>query len=124
LMQGRQDELIISMVIKPSNQLKITFLEAKDITDLGTLKASKILVPGDFWIRFEEESGALGDYDLAAKKVTPRLKELMMSSCRQSYYAHINSAMCWGLKLVTIKYQLLWWILSASSVHWFGTKCI
>jgi len=46
LMQGRQDELIISMVIKPSNQLKITFLEAKDITDLGTLKASKIVVPG------------------------------------------------------------------------------
>jgi len=34
------------VVIKPSNQLKITFLEAKDITDLGTLKeASKIFVP-------------------------------------------------------------------------------
>ncbi|XP_066349618.1 uncharacterized protein [Miscanthus floridulus] len=41
-----RDELI-SVVIKPSNQLKITFLEAKDITDLGTLKeASKIFVPG------------------------------------------------------------------------------
>ncbi|CAN6333149.1 unnamed protein product [Urochloa humidicola] len=40
-----RDELI-SVVIKPSNQLKITFLEAKDITDLGTLKeASKIFVP-------------------------------------------------------------------------------
>ncbi|RCV17810.1 hypothetical protein SETIT_3G249500v2 [Setaria italica] len=37
---------IVSVVIKPSNQLKITFLEAKDITDLGTLKeASKIFVP-------------------------------------------------------------------------------
>ncbi|PWS22552.1 hypothetical protein DKP78_17790 [Enterococcus faecium] len=35
------------MVIKPSNQLKITFLEAKDITEQGTLKeASKIFVPG------------------------------------------------------------------------------
>ncbi|CAL4893461.1 unnamed protein product [Urochloa decumbens] len=40
-----RDELI-SVVIKPTNQLKITFLEAKDITDLGTLKeASKIFVP-------------------------------------------------------------------------------
>ncbi|KAL6610193.1 hypothetical protein ACP70R_040162 [Stipagrostis hirtigluma subsp. patula] len=40
-----RDELV-SVVIKPSNQLKITFLEAKDITDLGTLKeASKIFVP-------------------------------------------------------------------------------
>ncbi|BAF17402.1 uncharacterized protein [Oryza sativa Japonica Group] len=38
---------LVSVVIKPSNQLKITFLEAKDITDLGTLKeASKIFVPG------------------------------------------------------------------------------
>uniref|UniRef100_A0A0D9WGB1 PsbP C-terminal domain-containing protein n=1 Tax=Leersia perrieri TaxID=77586 RepID=A0A0D9WGB1_9ORYZ len=37
---------LVSVVIKPSNQLKITFLEAKDITDLGTLKeASKIFVP-------------------------------------------------------------------------------
>ncbi|TVU19298.1 hypothetical protein EJB05_35439, partial [Eragrostis curvula] len=40
-----RDELV-SVVIKPSNQLKITFLEAKDIADLGTLKeASKIFVP-------------------------------------------------------------------------------
>ncbi|KAL5202059.1 hypothetical protein ABZP36_013011 [Zizania latifolia] len=40
---------LVSVVIKPSNQLKITFLEAKDITDLGTLmKASKIFVPGDY----------------------------------------------------------------------------
>ncbi|OEL30980.1 Squamous cell carcinoma antigen recognized by T-cells 3 [Dichanthelium oligosanthes] len=30
------------------------------------------------WIRFEEEHGTLDDYDLAVKKVTPRLKELMM----------------------------------------------
>jgi len=30
------------------------------------------------WIRFEEENGTLDDYDLAVKKVTPRLKELMM----------------------------------------------
>ncbi|PWZ18804.1 Squamous cell carcinoma antigen recognized by T-cells 3 [Zea mays] len=29
------------------------------------------------WIRFEEENGTLDDYDLAVKKVTPRLKELM-----------------------------------------------
>ncbi|CAA7405882.1 unnamed protein product [Spirodela intermedia] len=38
---------VVSVVVRPSNQLKITFLEAKDITDLGTLKeASKIFVPG------------------------------------------------------------------------------
>ncbi|WVZ95445.1 hypothetical protein U9M48_041209 [Paspalum notatum var. saurae] len=30
------------------------------------------------WIRFEEENGTLDDYDIAIKKVTPRLKELMM----------------------------------------------
>lgn len=35
------------MVTKPTNQLKITFLEAKDITDLGSLReAAKIFVPG------------------------------------------------------------------------------
>ncbi|KAL5566147.1 hypothetical protein UlMin_029311 [Ulmus minor] len=37
---------VVSVVIKPSNQLKITFLEAKDITDLGSLKAAaRIFVP-------------------------------------------------------------------------------
>ncbi|CAO2200197.1 unnamed protein product [Urochloa humidicola] len=30
------------------------------------------------WIRFEEEHGTLNDYDLAVKKVTPRLNDLMM----------------------------------------------
>ncbi|XXG54391.1 hypothetical protein AAC387_Pa03g2286 [Persea americana] len=38
---------VLSVVIRPSNQLKITFLEAKDIADLGSLKeAAKIFVPG------------------------------------------------------------------------------
>ncbi|XAR52560.1 hypothetical protein NMG60_11020701 [Bertholletia excelsa] len=38
---------VVSVVIRPSNQLKITFLEAKDITDFGSLKeAAKIFVPG------------------------------------------------------------------------------
>ncbi|CAK7340787.1 unnamed protein product [Dovyalis caffra] len=38
---------VLSVVVRPSNSLKITFLEAKDITDLGSLKeASKIFVPG------------------------------------------------------------------------------
>uniref|UniRef100_A0A0F7CYL5 Photosystem II reaction center PsbP family protein n=1 Tax=Masdevallia picturata TaxID=125444 RepID=A0A0F7CYL5_9ASPA len=38
---------VLSVVIRPSNQLKINFLEAKDITDIGSLKASaKIFVPG------------------------------------------------------------------------------
>ncbi|WCJ43191.1 Mog1/PsbP/DUF1795-like photosystem II reaction center PsbP family protein [Euphorbia peplus] len=38
---------IVNVVVCPSNQLKITFLEAKDITDLGSLKeAAKIFVPG------------------------------------------------------------------------------
>ncbi|KAJ9682073.1 hypothetical protein PVL29_018118 [Vitis rotundifolia] len=50
---------VLSVVIRPTNQLKITFLEAKDITDLGSLKeAAKIFVPGTlshyflppFWI--------------------------------------------------------------------------
>ncbi|KAA8545070.1 hypothetical protein F0562_019831 [Nyssa sinensis] len=38
---------VLSVVVRPTNQLKITFLEAKDITDLGSLKdAAKIFVPG------------------------------------------------------------------------------
>ncbi|KAL4572694.1 hypothetical protein LXL04_019476 [Taraxacum kok-saghyz] len=38
---------VLSVVIRPTNQLKITFLEAKDVSDLGTLKeAKKIFVPG------------------------------------------------------------------------------
>lgn len=38
---------VLSVVVRPSNQLKITFLEAKDITDLGSLKeAARIFVPG------------------------------------------------------------------------------
>ncbi|KAJ0080007.1 hypothetical protein Patl1_22761 [Pistacia atlantica] len=38
---------VLSVVVRPSNQLKITFLEAKDITDFGSLKeAAKIFVPG------------------------------------------------------------------------------
>ncbi|KAK1287966.1 hypothetical protein QJS10_CPB19g01094 [Acorus calamus] len=37
---------VLSVVIRPSNQLKITFLEAQDITDLGSLKeAARIFVP-------------------------------------------------------------------------------
>ncbi|CAN4117539.1 unnamed protein product [Withania somnifera] len=37
---------VLSVIIRPSNQLKITFLEAKDITDLGSLKeAAKMFVP-------------------------------------------------------------------------------
>ncbi|XP_057763602.1 uncharacterized protein LOC130984919 [Salvia miltiorrhiza] len=37
---------VLSVVIRPSNQLKITFLEAQDIADLGSLKeAAKIFVP-------------------------------------------------------------------------------
>ncbi|XP_021898695.1 uncharacterized protein LOC110815286 isoform X2 [Carica papaya] len=38
---------VLSVVVRPTNQLKITFLEAKDITDLGSLKeAARIFVPG------------------------------------------------------------------------------
>ncbi|KAG4112714.1 hypothetical protein ERO13_D13G178900v2 [Gossypium hirsutum] len=38
---------VLSVVIRPTNQLKITFLEAQDITDLGSIKdAAKIFVPG------------------------------------------------------------------------------
>ncbi|XP_042518155.1 uncharacterized protein LOC122091957 [Macadamia integrifolia] len=37
----------VSVLIRPSNQLKITFLEAKDVTDLGSLKdTAKLFVPG------------------------------------------------------------------------------
>ncbi|KAL5223292.1 hypothetical protein ABZP36_028005 [Zizania latifolia] len=35
------------------------------------------------WIRFEREHGTLDDYDLAIKKVNPRLKELMMFKTQQ-----------------------------------------
>ncbi|KAL0890786.1 hypothetical protein Bca101_014769 [Brassica carinata] len=38
---------VVSVVIRPSNSLKITFLEAKDISELGSLKeAARIFVPG------------------------------------------------------------------------------
>ncbi|XP_030534939.1 uncharacterized protein LOC115744007 [Rhodamnia argentea] len=38
---------VLSVMICPTNQLKITFLEAQDITDLGSLKeAAKIFIPG------------------------------------------------------------------------------
>ncbi|XVE89725.1 hypothetical protein DITRI_Ditri20bG0018800 [Diplodiscus trichospermus] len=38
---------VLSVIIRPTNQLKITFLEAQDITDLGSIKeAAKIFVPG------------------------------------------------------------------------------
>ncbi|XWS57584.1 hypothetical protein CRYUN_Cryun09bG0186300 [Craigia yunnanensis] len=38
---------VLSVVIRPTNQLKITFLEAQDIADLGSIKeAAKIFVPG------------------------------------------------------------------------------
>ncbi|XP_057515090.1 uncharacterized protein LOC130796733 [Amaranthus tricolor] len=38
---------VVSVIIKPTNQLKITFLEAQDITDLGSIKeAAKIFIPG------------------------------------------------------------------------------
>ncbi|CAN6452787.1 unnamed protein product [Victoria cruziana] len=54
----------VSVVIRPCNQLKITFLEAKDITDLGSLKeAARIFVPGGATlqsartIKIKEEEG-------------------------------------------------------------------
>ncbi|OVA20093.1 hypothetical protein BVC80_1665g56 [Macleaya cordata] len=38
---------VVSVLIRSTNQLKITFLEAKDITDLGSLKTvARIFVPG------------------------------------------------------------------------------
>lgn len=38
---------VLNVVTRPSTSLKITFLEAKDITDLGSLKAaSRLFVPG------------------------------------------------------------------------------
>ncbi|KAL1811807.1 hypothetical protein ACET3Z_021872 [Daucus carota] len=38
---------VVSVVLRTSNSLKITFLEAKDITDIGSLKdAAKLFVPG------------------------------------------------------------------------------
>ncbi|KAI9185013.1 hypothetical protein LWI28_003401 [Acer negundo] len=55
---------VVSVVIKPSNQLKLTFLEAKDITDFGSLReAAKIFVPGGATvysartIKIKEEEG-------------------------------------------------------------------
>ncbi|OIV90843.1 hypothetical protein TanjilG_15576 [Lupinus angustifolius] len=38
---------VLSVVTRPTNQLKVTFLEAQDITDLGSLRdAAKLFVPG------------------------------------------------------------------------------
>ncbi|ANM70127.1 tagatose-6-phosphate ketose/aldose isomerase, putative (Mog1/PsbP/DUF1795-like photosystem II reaction center PsbP family protein) [Arabidopsis thaliana] len=46
---------VLSVVIRPSNQLKITFLEAKDISDLGSLKAAaRLFVPGKGRRRFKK----------------------------------------------------------------------
>uniref|UniRef100_A0A0F7GY85 Photosystem II reaction center PsbP family protein n=1 Tax=Erodium texanum TaxID=28960 RepID=A0A0F7GY85_EROTE len=54
----------VTVVISPTNQLKITFLEAQDITDFGSLKeAAKIFVPGGAniyaarTIKIKEEEG-------------------------------------------------------------------
>ncbi|XP_031501332.1 uncharacterized protein LOC116264980 isoform X2 [Nymphaea colorata] len=54
----------VSVIIRPCNQLKITFLEAKDIADLGSLKeAARIFVPGGATlqsartIKIKEEEG-------------------------------------------------------------------
>ncbi|KAK1277483.1 hypothetical protein QJS04_geneDACA019677 [Acorus gramineus] len=41
-----QGSEVLSVVIRPFNQLKITFLEAQDLTDFGSLKeAARIFVP-------------------------------------------------------------------------------
>ncbi|XP_074292764.1 uncharacterized protein LOC141619644 [Silene latifolia] len=38
---------VLSVIIKPSNSLKLTFLEAQDISNLGSLKeAAKLFIPG------------------------------------------------------------------------------
>ncbi|EXC31825.1 hypothetical protein L484_020653 [Morus notabilis] len=38
---------VLSVIVRPTNQLKITFLEATDVTDLGSLKeAARIFIPG------------------------------------------------------------------------------
>ncbi|KAF7109329.1 hypothetical protein CFC21_109608 [Triticum aestivum] len=44
------------------------------------------------WIRFEREHGTLDDYDLAIKKVTPRLKELIMFKAQQEAKSDPSSA--------------------------------
>ncbi|KAF1878965.1 hypothetical protein Lal_00047637 [Lupinus albus] len=47
LVYGLNRSEVLSVVTRPTNQLKITFLEAQDITDLGSLKdAAKLFVPG------------------------------------------------------------------------------
>ncbi|CAL1407282.1 unnamed protein product [Linum trigynum] len=55
---------VVSVLIRPTNQLKITFLEAKDVSDLGSLKeAAKIFVPAGSTIytartiKIKEEEG-------------------------------------------------------------------
>ncbi|EPS66196.1 hypothetical protein M569_08583, partial [Genlisea aurea] len=60
---------VISVVIRPCNQLKITFLEARDVVDLGSLKeAAGIFVPGGAtlfsarMIKIKEEDGGFRNY--------------------------------------------------------------
>uniref|UniRef100_A0A0A9E6I7 RRM domain-containing protein n=1 Tax=Arundo donax TaxID=35708 RepID=A0A0A9E6I7_ARUDO len=43
------------------------------------------------WIRFEREHGTLDDYDLAVKKVTPRLKELLRFKAQQEAKVEAHS---------------------------------
>ncbi|KAK2403012.1 tagatose-6-phosphate ketose/aldose isomerase, putative (Mog1/PsbP/DUF1795 photosystem II reaction center PsbP family protein) [Trifolium repens] len=55
---------VLNVITRPSSQLKITFLEAQDITGLGSLKeAAKLFIPGGSTvysarsIKIKEESG-------------------------------------------------------------------
>ncbi|CAN1783961.1 hypothetical protein LINPERHAP1_LOCUS16441 [Linum perenne] len=63
---------VVSVVIRPTNSLKITFLEAQDVSDLGTLKeAAKIFVPvgstlfSARTIKIKEEEGLRYDQHVA-----------------------------------------------------------
>ncbi|CAA6668945.1 unnamed protein product [Spirodela intermedia] len=75
---------VVSVVVRPSNQLKITFLEAKDITDLGTLKeASKILFPVTIQIIFFVY---LADIPSGAKLYSARAIKIKEDEGLRSYY--------------------------------------
>ncbi|TKY52190.1 hypothetical protein E2542_SST23710 [Spatholobus suberectus] len=89
---------ILSVVTRPTNQLKITFLQAQNITDLGSLKeAAKIFVPGGSTlysassIKIKEDEGFTTYYFYEFGKDEQHVALMTgVSSGKVCYYMHFT----------------------------------
>ncbi|KAG4395499.1 hypothetical protein AAZX31_20G217800 [Glycine max] len=89
---------ILSVVTRPANQLKITFLQAQNITDLGSLKeAAKIFVPGGSKIysarsiKIKEDEGFTTYYFYEFGRDNQHVALMTgISSGKVCYYKHFN----------------------------------